>query len=942
MQSVRRKVLLIIVSIIFVITMSSLGISLLFSQQYFMETVREGLVLISRLAERIISTEINYIMERTRVTAGLIGASSPGEIPAILGQEFVWSQYQQLTVIDLNGVVANYGEEPATDETYLSSLYFQRAFRGEAVISSTQMDIEGKLVFQVWLPAGKDYILVATIPGMLFAESISRYRIYESGSIFVVDSQGTIIAHYNSGLVTRRVNFIERAKTDPGYASAGEFFSRMIREESGIGHYSLNGVDRICAWTSIGNSDGWFLGASGPIEETSLPTSQMVLIISAMVFLALGLFTAILATNSLARPYEQIKIQNLRLAELRKEAETASESKTQFLANMSHEMRTPLNAIIGLSELALGSEDPNGNAYNSMEKIFVSGMTLLGIINDILDISKIEAGKFTLIPVEYETPSMINDTISQNILRIGSKPIQFKIQADVNLPFRLLGDELRVKQIFNNLLSNAFKYTEKGIVKWSITAEIQEKTVWITSTVEDTGMGIRQEDLPKLFSDYSQVNLKERARIEGTGLGLSITRNLAELMGGSISVQSEFGKGSAFTVRFRQDFVSDQVIGPEVSENLSTNNYTLKRRRKNEKISRAWLPYATVLMVDDVDTNLDVARGMLKPYGMTVDCVNSGQKAIDLVREEKTKYNAIFMDHMMPDLDGFETVQIIRRDIGTDYARTVPIIALTANAIQGTEDLFLKNGFQAYLTKPIDIIRLDTIINRFVRDRHMEVQLVRSNQPLPPEEEAAQAPPSIHLWDVLVEGLDIAKGLLRFDNNEATYLDILHSFYSQIKKAIEKVRNFSPDSLGEYRITVHGLKGTGYTVGADALGRLAESLEKAATNRDIATIETLNEELLSKLEGLISGLEVFLEKLMNSSSKPRRAAPDPEVLSRMLAASLSYNMKELDAAIEELEQFSYETQGELVDWLKKQVYQSELDQIVKRLSSLNLKKEESI
>jgi CheY-like chemotaxis protein len=243
-------------------------------------------------------------------------------------------------------------------------------------------------------------------------------------------------------------------------------------------------------------------------------------------------------------------------------------------------------------------------------------------------------------------------------------------------------------QIFSNLLSNAFKYTEKGTVDWHISSERSGNSVWIVSTIRDTGIGIRKEDIPKLFTDYNQVNLKSRRRIEGTGLGLSITRKLVELMDGAIMVESEYGKGSVFSVRIRQSYVNALVIGSETARNLSSFNYTVERRSKNEKLIRVWLPYAAVLVVDDVPLNLDVARGMLKPYGMTVDCVESGFKAIDLIREGKTKYSAVFMDHMMPEMDGFEAVRIIREEIGTEYAKKIPIIALTANAIIGNEDLF--------------------------------------------------------------------------------------------------------------------------------------------------------------------------------------------------------------------------------------------------------------
>jgi signal transduction histidine kinase len=299
---------------------------------------------------------------------------------------------------------------------------------------------------------------------------------------------------------------------------------------------------------------------------------------------------------------------------------------------MSHEMRTPLNAIIGLSELGLGEEEVNGVVRDNLEKIYSAGMTLLSTINDILDISKIESGKFELVPVEYDTPSLVNDVITLNIMRIQEKPIDFKLVINEELPANLFGDELRVKQIFNNILSNAFKYTREGTVEWTVDFEREGEDVWLVSKVKDSGIGIKEEDLRKLFSDYNQVDTKSNRAIEGTGLGLSITKRLVEMMDGRIEVQSVYTEGSTFIVRLRQDALDDKCIGQKLADSLMRFSYAEKKRDKSQKMVRAQIPYARVLIVDDVSTNLDVAKGIMKPYGMTIDCVTSGQAAIDRIR----------------------------------------------------------------------------------------------------------------------------------------------------------------------------------------------------------------------------------------------------------------------------------------------------------------------
>jgi CheY-like chemotaxis protein len=390
--------------------------------------------------------------------------------------------------------------------------------------------------------------------------------------------------------------------------------------------------------------------------------------------------------------------------------------------------------------------------------------------------------------------------------------------------------------------------------------------------------------------------------------------------------------------------VSDATIGKDVAENLSGFQYTAERRSKNEKLVRAWLPYATVLVVDDVPMNLDVAKGMMKPYGMTVECVDSGQKAIDLIRENKTKYNAVFMDHMMPEMDGFEAVQIIRGEIDTEYAKTVPIIALTANAIMGNEDLFLKNGFQAFLSKPIDIIRLDMIINRYVRDKKIEQELKNAgglNMPglTEAQKRKKENKPSL-LVNKTVDGIDFNAGLRRFENNEEIYLSIIKSYYSQIPNLLEKIQICTAETLGDYKIAVHSLKSTSYTIGAKLIGTIAESLEKAAIAGNLNYLRIQGAALIESVEKLKPALGDFLEEIRKSEQKPMHQAPDPEVLKKLLSACVGYDMELLDAAMAELEQYHYESQEDLVVWLREEIDKSELEIIQEQLEKLNLKTEE--
>jgi signal transduction histidine kinase/ActR/RegA family two-component response regulator len=420
------------------------------------------------------------------------------------------------------------------------------------------------------------------------------------------------------------------------------------------------------------------------------------------------------------------------LRETMESLKVASEAKSRFVANMNHEMRTPMNAIVGLTDLMMEEDSMSASSKETLRKINTAGNTLMGLISDVLDISKIETGKLELMPEQYGLASLLNDIITLNMIRIGEKPIIFKLDINEDIPRTLFGDDLRVKQILNNLLSNAFKYTKEGTVTLNVDFKregshggLDERSdsaaggVWVSFSIIDTGIGIREENLSKLFSNYNQVDTSTNRESDGTGLGLDITKKFVELMAGEITAESEYGKGSTFRVRIRQGFVSDAPMGSETVENLRNFRYSERKRQAQGKIKRMDLSYARVLVVDDFPTNLDVASGMLRKYKMQVDCVQSGKEAVSLIAAGTPVYTAIFMDHMMPVMDGVEATKLIR-SFATDYAKNVPIIALTANAVTGSERMFLDNGFNAFLPKPFNVMNLDAVIQKWIRDKSNE------------------------------------------------------------------------------------------------------------------------------------------------------------------------------------------------------------------------------
>jgi len=612
------------------------------------------------------------------------------------------------------------------------------------------------------------------------------------------------------------------------------------------------------------------------------------------------------------------------LRNARNEAESANQAKSMFLANMSHEMRTPLNVVVGLTALYMEEEKLPVEVQTDIKKINTAGATLLGLVNDVLDISKIEAGKLELVPVKYDSASLFNDIITLNMIRIESKPIVFNVEIDENLPKEMFGDELRLKQIFNNLLSNAFKYTREGSVTLKVSCERKgKKDIWMNASVSDTGIGIKPEDIEKLFSDYNQVDTKANRKIEGTGLGLSITKKMLELMDGTVTVESEYGKGSTFRMRAKQGFVNDKPLGKEIVENLRSFTYADNKPSASSKLVREDMSYARVLVVDDVQTNLDVASGMMKKYKLHVDCVTSGQAAIDRIRKGEPLYDAVFMDHMMPEMDGIEATKAIRA-LDSEYAKTVKIISLTANAVTGSEKMFLDSGFQAFLSKPIDMMQLDMILKKWVRDKSKEALLKKAEPE--PEPEPDNSSLSFHIPEI-----NKKKGLALYGNDEGIYMSVIRSYAANTTAIIEKLRNVTQDNLREYAINVHGLKSTSGAIGAEGIRERAAKMEAAAKEEKVSEVLAENEALLKDTEALVSDIKAWLSGQDEEGGKPRLQAPDTELLETLLTYCEQYDMDGVDDAMEKIESFSYDTDNDFVIWLREETDTSDLSIMAGRI-----------
>ena len=608
---------------------------------------------------------------------------------------------------------------------------------------------------------------------------------------------------------------------------------------------------------------------------------------------------SIVFTWYISRYKIQAELNASKLDYAREIAEQSSQYKSRFLATVSHEIRTPLNAIIGIAQIQLQEKMTPEKHEEASQKIFNSGNSLLGIVNDILDMSKIETGKLELNPAEYDVPGLINDTVQLNIVRIGSKSIKFELDISENLPFYLFGDELRIKQILNNLLSNAIKYTEKGFVKLSVDHTDEEGSVLLRLIVEDSGQGMKPKDCEDLFSEYSRFNIEANRTNEGTGLGLSITKRLVEMMDGAIDVKSEYGKGSIFTVTIRQRAVECPEIGHDLSERLRSFTFTDEQKLGELQITREIMPYGSVLIVDDAETNLYVAKGLLGPYQLKIDTADSGFAAIEKIKNNST-YDIIFMDHMMPRMDGIETTQKIRE---SGYRGV--IVVLTANALVGNDRMFAENGFDGFISKPIDARQLDTMLNRHIRDRY-------------PEESLRYKQETIR---VDIPGVDDK---------------LLQIFSGDAERSIYTLREAAANSdIKLYTTTVHAMKSALANVGEMETSRLAAALEIAGQKGDKNYISANTEGFIKALEIVVNKFKPLIQEAQDTDNDE-----DTPYLTEQLriieSACTGYDEKTAYEAFDRLKEKSWrqETQKALEGIRDMLFYSSDFDGAAEKAKAL--------
>jgi signal transduction histidine kinase/CheY-like chemotaxis protein len=868
-----------------------------------------------------------------------------------------------------------------TSVTYTAP--YPDAETGETIISAVKNIVDEE---------GNYYGILAIDMNMKWiTEYIKTLRLGSGGYGMIVSQNMVIMTHPDQSTLGKQLQELGKPFRD---------ISRRLRlgEEISALRYNAGREGRIITFFKR-MSNGWYVGLITPTRTYFRELYYAAYILSSLGFVLMCALSYLL----------------LQINAAKMEADENSLSKSTFLARMSHEIRTPMNAIIGMSELMLREELSPG-IRNYAGSIRHAGSNLLAIINDILDFSKIESGKIDMINAEYQFASIINDVIAIIRIRLNEKPIRFITKIDGSLPAVLIGDEVRVRQILLNLLNNAVKYTNAGSIIFSISRrngfdepekvrrDGEKPRIFLSFMITDTGIGIKKENMEKLFEDFVQFDQKCNRGIEGTGLGLVISRNLCLLMGGNITVKSEYGRGSVFTAHIPQ-FVRDhtpfaQVERPETKTALIYDEralcaesliYTIEtlgvsgirahtRQDLVEHINRAqfvftsprlldevreilcgrnrpsasddpalillmedgqadrpdiqtvstplqpaavanilnsrqsdeWsykaegpgsrfiAPGVRVLAVDDIAINLDVVQGLLSPYKMTIDRAAGGFEAVRMVQENH--YDLVLMDHMMPGMDGMEAVAAIRAwEDASAQPTPLPIIALTANAISGMKEMFLENGFSDYLSKPIEITKLDEVMARWIpADKRIKNSAGARRETLSGSS------------DLSIPGVDVKQGVNMTGGTEAGYRKVLAQFYKDAAERLDWFRDFfgaksradtgqySEENFSVFTAHVHALKSAAGTIGAAEVSAEAAVLETAGRAKDTRAVEDTLPLFRERLARLTGGIAKALE-----TKRPKAGSGAQDAVSGSLAALRaaleSKNMKAIDKLLEELE-----------------------------------------
>ena len=699
----------------------------------------------------------------------------------------------------------------------------QKAFRGHTAVCYKSG--QGVLfTTPVYDEENVEYVLYK-----LYDESIllSKFGIdcYQGqGNVLIVDQGGQVIIPFSDAHLSS-TEFLDRDVVKTGLSELAE---KMNVDTAAATYYKDDEGGHFLFVSEVGQL-GMYL--TGTVSETT--AADGISTITALVLWVFGLLILMFAVGMVYLLSTEEKVREsdeLRAAKTL--AEQANHAKSDFLANMSHEIRTPINAIMGMNEMVL-RECSDENIREYAANIESASRTLLSLINDILDFSKIEAGKMEIVPASYDTAVFFHDVVNMISVKATQKQLDFQVQIDSDLPCVLYGDEVRNRQIIVNILNNAVKYTKQGVVKLAVEGIREDQAFTLKMQVADSGIGIKQEDMDKLFGGFQRLDLEQNRSIEGTGLGLAITRNLIERMNGRIEVSSEYGKGSVFTVYLSQEIINDSPMGD------FRQRFEAVAKQEDEYRESFVAPEAKVLVVDDNGMNLAVVKALLKKTDIQVTTCMSGMECLELVKD--IYFDVILLDHMMPEMDGIQTLAKIKQS--ENQCTSVPVIALTANAIVGAKEEYINAGFSDYLSKPIEGMELEKMLMKYLpqdkislskasdvnKENHIQIDVHKESQ----EEIEMQAQmQSEKKEQVVVQDLqpylNTELGLQYCMNSMEFYKEMLEMYCDEYEdRAAKLTEALKAEDWEIYTVTVHALKSTSLNIGGEQISKAAKELEAA-------------------------------------------------------------------------------------------------------------------
>jgi signal transduction histidine kinase/DNA-binding NarL/FixJ family response regulator/HPt (histidine-containing phosphotransfer) domain-containing protein len=671
-------------------------------------------------------------------------------------------------------------------------------------------------------------------------DNIKKYVINtvsaQGGYGLLVSKDMVVLAHPNEKFVGK--NVFEH-KEIPFSIFAYDLKNGIPISERSVKSYK--GEESIASFKTLNN--GWNMGIITPKRPNYKSISNMALI---LILLGVALSSVLIFVL-------------IRVDAARTKSEMKNQHKTSFLANVSHEIRTPMNAIIGMTDL-LNYEPLNKRQMGFVDDIRVSAHSLLSIINDILDMSKIEAGKLELNPINYDFNLLLDNVHSMFSYITKKKGIEFRYETEGKMPRYLYGDDIRLKQVLTNICGNAVKYTERGYVKFKITAA-EDKLMF---EIKDSGMGIRKEDMPKLFNTFQRIETDKNRSIIGTGLGLSISKTFVEMMGGKIIVDSEYEQGSVFLI------IIPIVLGRK--EEVKANKGLLDGHT-------LIAPDAKILVVDDNEFNIRVAEGLLGLFEINAHKAVSGKESIELV--QKNDYDIVFMDHMMPEMDGVEAAGIIRK-MGDKYKR-LPIIALTANAVQGAKEMFLTNGFDGFISKPVDIQEMYKILKEWLPAEKIEL---RNEITIERKEEDEETTSGFLSELYKIDEINAEIGIRRVSGMENMYRETVELFNRKIVPECDDMNSkIKQGDISGFSISIHAMKSALSTIGAMSLSEAALRMETASKENDFEFCVEMFPVFRDKLLKLHEDLSAIFPD--NAETKSRRKSGDAACLKEKIGEALA-------------------------------------------------------